>query len=415
MCGRPTTCVIITEMIYRRILFVVAFLKCVLTIDNTFEYDVEQKVQIHLLNDDIVPSPMFYLQMTNKTFGLGYTVGVDHNLNLYTERYSNYIRSTPSNYTYYFFKDRNKYYIRDERCNFVCVNPCGTVFTSAIRYQHYCKFVIDKFDNKYSIFASSTGQATTHRILNFNKTLNMLTANVVYNTNDTVHNKAPFTLKHGPRPQMNKCVSLLKVPQKNLDMKDQERCQLDIDVSAAAIINPNIDMYVKQDNKKFYKLKMGNSYINGDGALTGENVIFQKNYVEPNVYIFRNVDTCKYLCQSSECGVYMAEENSKECNIKVEQSLLRDSFYIKFMYNNYYLSYNNTDDSMTFSHNTKSRIEFVETVYDNKVSCNPVEINNEPSTKKCGDNNSSANTLTINLPHLFLFLVLNYNKTLTVD
>lgn len=337
-------------------------------------------------------SVMEYLEATNKTHGVGFTVGCDHNINLYSEPSTSKVRSTPASYTYYFFRDRtNKYFVRDETCKFLCANPCGVVFVSPVILQHYCKFVVTQNGDAYGLYLSG---ATSHRVLEFDKEANLLKGRTVYNVNDTVREPTPFRFKNGPVTYAGDCVPITKVPSKNLDASG-ERCNLSVTKPTSY---PNFDVHVKKDSKKYYKLR-----VETHGTLSG---VFLKSVVEPNVYQLRNVETCEYMCRSSECGVYMSPDGSKEdCKIHVEQSFLRDSFYIRFKHDNYYLTV--VDGELTVSHNSGSRIEFVETEYLGKPTCG--DVVGVTTAGRCGQR-SVGNSLTINIPQLFFFLVLNYNN-----
>ncbi|ACZ63591.1 FGF-2 [Pieris rapae granulovirus Wuhan] len=399
----------IVQKTMNRYLFIVVSCISVIIATNPYEYTVDNKnYTVHLMDGTTLNntlSPMEYLLQTNKTYGLGFSVGLDrNNINLYSDPSSFSVRSTPANFTYYFFRDKSKYFIRDHQCNFLCVNPCGESFMSPIRFQHYCKFnIIKNLNNKYSVYASSKSVSITHRILEFDNVENKLRARIVKNANESMMETIPpFQLKNGPILYRGKCVPINKVEQKNLDTTE-ERCKLNDIVKSTA--PTNVDVYVKKDNVKFYKLRLENdqntAFENGD--------VFVKNVLQPNVYSLRNVKTCKYVCQNYDCGVYMSDENSNECKIRVEQNEDRNSFFIRFLHNNYYLSYNASVDTMSFSHNTKTRIEFVEAEYKKKLNCKKFEFNaNKSPTNKC--TKSLGSTLSINLPHLFFFLMLNFTR-----
>nr|QGY99851.1 FGF [Cydia pomonella granulovirus] len=363
----------------------------------THDYTVRLTGGTHLSEDTILHdsvSPATYLKRSNKTHGFGYVIGLDddhHNTNLQSSTDSPDIRSTTANFTYYFYLDNNnKYYIRDNRCNFVCVNQCGTVFTSEVRLRHHCKFNLVWRGSACGIYTVNK-EGVVSKILQFDMEQNLLTA--LINTSVPVDGlPTPFTLKHGPKLMGNRCEALNKVSQRTLNTS-KNKCVVD------SILKEDVEDVVT--DKRFYKLRMGNAFIDGD------DLIFHKTELDqPNVYTFRNVHTCKFLCESSECGVFMSDRNGSECRVRVERS--GSSYHIRFVGNNYYLSYNNSDSSMAFSHSTKSNIVFEETEYNDKLSCGGVSSG---PIKKCGSS-SLGNTLTINIPHLFLFLMLNYNRTM---
>lgn len=373
-----------------------------------FTYSLEggEFIIVNDANDSLHTDPLKYLETTNKTFGLGYTINYDNNVNLFSDDTSINVKSTTSNFTYFFYLVKNKYYIRDDKCNFICINPCGKVFTSPMRLQHFCKFIIKKIKNKYSIYTSSTGVTnTTYRVLKFDVNRNVLKGKIVSHTNDSVTEKALFKLTNGPVPYKGSCIPVTKVQQKNLDTSD-DRCNVDKSITDNKKTKPVsiTDVYIKKDNLKFYKIRFSDSKYSSD--------VYIKNVINNNVFVIRNVKSCKYLCQNIKCGVYESYENSLDCLINVHQKTSNAPFYVRFVSNNYYLSYNETTDSMAFSHNTKGILEFVDTDYSDKMVCEKFEINTgRPPSEKCHPSNLS-NSLTINLPQLFLFLMLNFNRTI---
>ncbi|AAQ21708.1 fgf [Cryptophlebia leucotreta granulovirus] len=354
-------------------------------------------------------TPNDYLKLTNKTYGLGYVIGLNDHINLHSEPKSIDVRSTTANFTFFFYLDNNnKYYIRDENCNFLCLNHCGKVFTSPVRLRHHCKFNLLWKENRLGIYmVNKNGDPS--KILKFDREQNLLTA-LVNNTLNVDMLPTPFRVKYGPQEVGVRCTSLSKIPQKTLDTS-KNKCVTDTILEYNYDPSTNNDMFVKKDDKKFYKLRLGDSFINGDGSLNGPNVIFHKNIIEPNVYLFRNVHNCKFLCQNTKCGMFMSDENTSDCKIRVEQSLLRDYFYIKFINSNYYLSYNTSENSMSFSHSTKSNIVFEETSYNEKLTCSNILSSVDKVSDKCNSNNL-GNILTVNLPNMFLVLMLNYNRTM---
>ncbi|AAM70314.1 fibroblast growth factor 2 [Phthorimaea operculella granulovirus] len=343
-------------------------------------------------------TPMDYLMRTNKTFGVGYTVGYDRNINLYSEPNTFNVRSTPANYTFYFYRDNDKYYIRDEECSFLCANPCGVVFMSKVRLQHYCKFYVEKHGhNVYSIFATNNGPTgVIHKTLDFERNKNMVFAQVTNNV--TRQDGAMFHLKHGPRLRKVSCPAIMRVPQRNLAAEGR-MCHIDpsIILNKNSLPTTESDVYVRKDHIKYYRMRTG-----------VQNRVFTKSLSSNNAYVLRDSKTCQYLCQSNMCGVYMSDYDVEgECNF-VFDSTSRSSFYIRLPTDNYYLSYNDTTGVMNFSHTINSRVEFYE-VLENDPNTECLQRQKKAST--CGKPlNGVTNTLTINLPNLFLFLVLN--KTL---
>ncbi|AEB00395.1 fgf-2 [Clostera anachoreta granulovirus] len=369
---------------------------------NPYTYKVAEDYTVQLYDNELIhdsKSPIHYLKISNKTLGVGFNVGVlNGTVNLYTDTVSRYVRSTPSNSTYYFFKDGDKYYIRDADCNFVCANPCGVVYVSRERVQHQCKFAVNRRVDHYSIYAYNTnGASVTYRMLWFDVKQNVLRARALTD-NETINRvDAPFLLRGDPTWYTGRCVPIKRTHQKVL-RSNQNMCMIDVDGDVGSMINStNVDLYVKKDNRRLFSLRIAHDNTTlYDGA-------FSKTVISPNVYVLRNEDTCRYLCYSVECGVFMGQENSAECTVRIERSVENAFFYLKFVNNNNYLSFNG---SVLSTQKATTRVWFDGTkTVGARQRCSAYSRNTRKSGTKLCDTNSSA-IASINLIKLFVTMVL---------
>lgn len=372
------------------------------------------RYEVRTMEDTIRDTtPAGYLARSNKNEGVGYSIVFD-NIRLHPDPESNSIRSTTANYTFYFYRDGPKFYIRDRKCNFVCMNPCGTVYTSPVRLQHQCKFAVGLgAGGLFKIYAVSRGVNTTYRGFEFVREDNILRGRIRLASEADV--SASFRLEGQPRHERS-CKRIASVPQKNLDVRregegdDVNRCSM-ID-TAAVFSNPNADVVVREETKRYYALRMDRGYLDGNGALSARKSVFVKHYVSPNVYVFRNAETCKFLCLSRECGLFASGGYTAECQIRVEQSLLRDTLFVRFLKTNYYLSYNEKTGRVDYAENAKSRVEFEETAPPGTGECTPFSTSDPgPAPPRRGCPKNSGETLVISLPSLLLVAVLNFNRT----
>ncbi|AMF83848.1 fgf-2 [Cnaphalocrocis medinalis granulovirus] len=344
-----------------------------------------------------------YLMSTNKTVGVGYTMGLNDNINFYTDTSTGFVRSMPvAKHVYYFYRDVNndKYFIRDENCGFLCVNPCGDVFTSLNRYHHYCKFMItNKNSERFGIFTSSNGATITHRLLEFDLFNNILRAKIVRNITDSIIHENKIILKNGPQSTPpTKCEPIHLAEHINLD-NTNDKCKLDDTIvnvikKQTKNNNPN-SMGIKKDSLIYYKITIDTKDNNT------HTKVFIKNTLEANnVYTLRDIDTCMFLCKSQECGVYYSTENSEECKIKILHNKYKSYFFSTlFVYTN-------------SLYDTKLQlIDKNEDIIKNSQKCKRQNNTNKRSTRLCtrnptADNKNIGKNLRVNVMLIHIYLLM---------
>nr|ARX72106.1 fibroblast growth factor 2 [Erinnyis ello granulovirus] len=371
---------------------------------DPYKYIVDDGIDLNLLDGEHIyhdAHPMRYLANTNKTSGLGYTIGVRRDkVNLYVQRGSVEVRSIPSNYTFYFYKDNdNKYYIRNNVCRFLCIDMCGVAFVSPVRYKHHCKFYLNATrDGSFSILYVNNGK---RRDFMFDSVNNIL------RVNKTVTDEHPFVLKHGPVQDERRCRPIAKSVQQTM-VVNEHQCTPKT-TNASLYLRGGVKVAVRKDDHRYYKMQLY------DGTRLFENDMFVTHTTtSPGLYAIQNVNTCEFLCYNDECGVYTATTNNFEC--KVRMVINRDkTFYVRFYQNDHNLLYNTTTNELSCAMNKKSRVKFVLTNDDvHRYSCNNLNIDSrQESTKKCKKNNvkNKANSFVLSLPNLVFFLMLSYNNT----
>lgn len=390
-----------------RLTIIVLLCASISTQSAKFEYVVDT------IDDGMImdSSPMGFLERSNKTLGAGYVLGINDLNNIYVDD-SSRLRATTADKYFYFYKDNSKYYIRDEKCNLICLDPCGEAYPSAYRLQHYCKFKVEKATGiRVKIYIVSSGPILNYRALEFVQADNIVRGRVNIKSLEDV--PASFKLK-GPLKLQNKCPNISKVRQFNLDAKpegsiENTRCSR-LNLKAISQNRVLATLPIKQQSMLFYNLKIEEKYVNGKGKLEdspSEATVFLKQFIKPSVYTFVNSQTCNYLCLNKCGSVYMSPEMNKDCNVALEQADDRNEHYIRFNNNNYYITYNDTTGAPGFSRGGKSKVVLVETT-DTKFTCR-VNVNSTgPPDDKCAHN--LGNKLIVSLPPLFIFLLLNYNN-----
>ncbi|UXX41917.1 fgf-2 [Psilogramma increta granulovirus] len=360
------------------------------------------------------------LYKSNKNHGVGYTIGVYRdNVNLYVEHESPIVRSIPSNYTFYFYNDNNKFYIRNNMCNFLCVDVCGMAFMSPVRYKHYCKFYINstRTGNVAIFLVNKNGK---RRNLKFDAIQNIL--KIDKTTTDS--EEYPFVLKNGPIHHQNECRPIARTVQQILNVNTEECNPLkkNKNKNFSGVGRGGVEVSIKRDDHQYYGMRL--IKINDDDNDDDNNIqflqrnhLFVKHNIIPGVYVLQNAITCEFVCQNSECGVYMSNVNNGQC--KVHLMTNRDnSFYVRLHNsNNYNLIYNTTTNMLLFAENDiKSRVKLIP-IHKNKDThryvCNNLEMMNNRddddvghSTNDCKRfNSNTANVVSLSLFYLFVVLV----------
>ncbi|AAP85742.1 fgf [Adoxophyes orana granulovirus] len=257
-------------------------------------------------------------QKSNKIHGTPLMITFDKNLILQSDIHTGRLRSTPSNYSFSFYKhDDGSFYLRDANCNFVCLNACKEIYMSIDRIKHLCRYVVKELArDKYAFYLANKLEERSIT-LSFNKTTNLLEG-----TSDVSKRIAEFglelsndetrcepTFKSDQQEQTNQCDALTYSNTLGIETPDR---------ATAA--------HIKNHLLQFYQLI--NSPV--------KNKIFVKSQLSSDMFVLKSVDlnNCLYMCYTDECGLYMSEVNSVECKIKTNQ-INKNKFIAQFVHNKY--------------------------------------------------------------------------------
>lgn len=337
--------------------------------------------------------------------GKGYTLLYNGDTPLYPQSLSQNAPvvsiSKYQNHTFYFYFDKkvNKYYIRDDTCRFMCLNPCGVAYMSDVLVKHHCKFRVDSGgggDAMYRIYVPNSARSeknSYYRYIFFNTTSNVVQGK----TNVKDISSVPYELKvTSTKTDQMKCTKIAKIAPINLDLVNSSRCELPkITKVTAADITREIKVY--SSNRFFYHLKVIDGYINGAGTLDtilGDVTRFHKEQLLDQTYVFRNTDNCKYLCMSV-CGkVYMSLSYKTDCLVNVLATTMANSVYFQFDRNKNYLTvdeYGSLTNSTTRTYRSQVQMAMTENhvldAYDRK--CNMINTNIDDEDEE-EDENCSA-------------------------
>ncbi|AQQ80395.1 FGF-2 [Betabaculovirus altermyunipunctae] len=290
------------------------------------------------------------------TFGSGHSLVYDLETYVYprTPNQNAPIVSTTKydNHTWYFYRDvkTDKYYARDDTCRFMCMNPCGTAFMSNVLVKHYCKFKIDSNDEHYKLYIpSSVGSSRrSYRYLVFDSKFNAVKG-VIGMTN---HTEIPFKFSIEPtRTNQTGCTRIGKMSAINLDAHSTTRCSLPRTTELVKGGEITKEIQVVSNIRYYYHLKMHGGYVTSSAnihPLIGDYSRFQKEMINVNVFVFRNTDTCNYLCLN-KCGVvYMSLKHNSDCNIRIVDTTASGNVYLKFLRHDTYLAVD-SDGNLTNS------------------------------------------------------------------
>ncbi|ABQ52059.1 fgf-2 [Spodoptera litura granulovirus] len=371
----------------------------------------------HLVYDTeptLDPNAMTRIMGSNLTFGVGYHVLYRGNTPLYPKddkRNSKVVSTTaytPHEFFFYYDFKSEKFYIRDSRCRFMCMNPCGDVFMSSQIVKHYCKFKVVKETDYYKLFIPSSyvsDKNQTLRYLSFDTEHNLVVGKTKIVNESLI--PAEFMINGKKNSHQHKCPKIPKMASIVLDNDPNNRCRM----PSKSDFNPTLiktPISVSLGARYFYSLKLNNMYVTSNAQLasyTNEYTTFQKEQITvDNVFVFRSTDSCNYLCLN-KCGVvYMATGFNNDCKIKVESSGNENIVHLKFVKNNYYLAAG--DDSLTNTTNSsyKTQLELIESEvnvmgYDRK--CGIIDVD-----KVSDSDDSCANTAATFTKSLFAPIVM---------
>nr|ANY57623.1 PlxyGVORF104 protein [Plutella xylostella granulovirus] len=315
-------------------------------------YRAEDDVVVYQLDgQNITYSPFYRIdKFSNKSIGIGYGLLYNKTDYLYyknANEYSNISTVTKrQKHTFYFYKDtfRNdgKFYIRDDNCKFMCLNPCGHVFMSSTIFTHICKFFIKPVNDSVKIFTKSRATPFTYKSLKYNEKSNELVGELYLNSEDDV--TASFSLVGDVESFQTYCKKIGETKQKNLDLSTEERC-------TTPVIEDTPDyqkkIVVAYEFKNVYDIKVGDNsiFIGSDAKLSAYsdlNTKFYKHTVGVNSVVFKHAKSCKYLCVTG-CGqTYMTSDYNEDCTIRLDMSRTSSEFYFRVIKHNKYMYLNNT-------------------------------------------------------------------------
>lgn len=354
-------------------------------------------------------------------FGEGYEIVFNRDTPVYPKNLdqNSMIKSISKyeNHTFYLYHDRKseKFYVRDESCRFLCLNPCGVAYMSNVIVKHYCKFKIEEKSGLYRLYIPSSGASlkkVTYRYLSFDVSRNVVNGVLNLHNPDLV----PYEVKmENKKTNQTGCTKIGKMVALNFDAKESSRCSLP-KVSEMTPAEITKDIQVVSSVRYFYHLKLPDGYVTSSASLNpmmGDYSRFHKEMVNTNAYVFRNTDTCDYLCMN-KCGVvYMSLIYNTDCKLRIQETTAVGNVYLKFERHHYYLSV----DSQGFLSNS------THPTYRNQVQLQMTEMDNTQAyDKKCGvirtDTSSETDDSCVNVANrigrsllstLFVYFVVKNN------
>ncbi|AJK91781.1 fgf-2 [Spodoptera frugiperda granulovirus] len=280
------------------------------------------------------------------TFGPGYTLVYNRDTPVYprsSEQNAQIVSTSKyENHTWYFYHEpkSNKYFVRDETCRFMCLNPCGLAFMSNVLVKHYCKFRIEKYTDMYRLYipsSNSSTKTTNYRHLVFDSKFNIVRGEL--NVHPLTSVPYSFIMERTLTNQSG-CTKIGKLVAINLDAHESTRCTLP-KVREMAPVDVTKEIQVVTNNRYFYHLKLNGGYVTSNAGLNGmmgDYSRFHKEMINTNTYVFRSTDNCNYLCMN-KCGVvYMSLKYNTDCKIRVVPTTAANNVYLRFERHHYYLA-----------------------------------------------------------------------------
>lgn len=317
------------------------------------------------------------------SFGVGYSLVHNKETPVYPRSLDQnaYIVSTTKyeNHTWYLYRDTkvDKFYIRDQSCRFMCLNPCGTAFMTNVLVKHYCKFKIEEKDSMHRVYIPSSAVATkntNYRYLTFDSTFNIVKGVLNLKKSDLV----PYTFAMEPtKTNQTGCTKIGKMASLNLDLRQNTRCTLPT-VREMTPADVTKELQVVSSIRYFYHLKMNDGYVTSTANINpvmGDYSRFHKEMINTNLYVFRSTDNCNYLCLN-KCGVvYMSLKFNDDCKIRIVETTAANNVYLKFDRHQSYLTVNEQGtltNSTTITYRNQVQLEMTEMenmhAYDKKCS-----------------------------------------------
>ncbi|ABY47836.1 fibroblast growth factor-2 [Helicoverpa armigera granulovirus] len=303
------------------------------------------------------------------------------------------------NHTFYFYLDHkvNKYYVRDDTCRFLCLNPCGVAYMTNVLVKHHCKFRIESKADMHRIYVPNSARSdknSYYRYIMFNAKSNVVQGKTNVKDIDTI----PYEFRIvSTKSEQKNCTKIAKMAAINLDAVSSSRCELP-KVSEVTADDVTREIKVYSSNKYFYHLRLVDGYVTSSGALDvimGDNTRFHKEQLLNETNVFRNTDNCKYLCMDV-CGkVYMSLSYKTDCLVNVIGTTLTSSVYFQFVRHNNYLTVNSDgslSNSTTRTYRGQVKLDMTENLvldaYDKK--CNMINTNIDDEDEDEDDKDCSS-------------------------
>jgi hypothetical protein len=356
----------------------------------------------HAAPENTFFDPIKHINLTNKTVGVGYQLLNNGTAHLYYNTNQGYsavkavVEYVP--HTFFFYKDDFKVYIRDDRCRFLCINMCGQVFLSPVRFRNVCRFVLHQTAATSVKIYGETQLA--NKTLKFAADKNLLTSQSGTQWNDTNDASTNFNLIVPPLVEeryQKSCLKIKETVRLNLDASPANRCKLP---DLRQIKEPRQrTSHIGDKTQTIYNLQLNEEvYVSETGVSADRNTYFFKYYVGTNQIILANAANCKFLCQN-KCGrVYFTTTFNPDCTTKMHFSRGSNKKYLRFENSKLYASVN--ESRLDYSQTPLTPITFVAGIAKSDKVCTFNLQTDAPADEQC--KNQAA--LVFSLPFLTMFI-----------
>ncbi|QBQ01661.1 fgf-2 [Hyphantria cunea granulovirus] len=349
-------------------------------------------------------NPVKHIDMSNKTVGAGYQIlnnGTTHlyyNINQGYSAVKAVVKYVP--HTFFFYKDGVKVYIRDDKCRFLCVNICGQVFLSPVRFRNVCRFVLHPTaENSIKIYTVIGDAAQpVYKTLEFAADKNLLTTQVGQ-INETSAS-TDFNLNVPPLVEerhQNNCLKIQETVRLNLDASPTNWCKLP---DLQQIKGPRQKVaHIGDKTQTIYNIQLNEeTFVSETGVGADRSTYFFKYNVGANQLVFANSANCKFMCQNKCGSVYFTHTFNADCIARLHYGRGLNKKYVRFDNSNLYMSLNIS--RLGYSEMPMSSISFVAGIAKSDKVCSFNLQTDAPADEQC--KNKAALLLT--LPFITMFI-----------